>query len=312
MILETNNLSKKYNDEIVLNDVSIKINRNAVYGLLGESGSGKTTLAKIVSGLLLPTSGTFKFLDKTIDPEKQEHIKYLYRHVRIIFQNPETSLNPRMKIVKLLEEPLLIHEKELSKNERLNRIEEILHKVKLQEISPDIYRKNVRELSGGQKRRLAIARAIITKPKLLIADEPTEGLDVSLQGGIIQLFRDIKTTTLLISHNVSVIMALSDHIGVLYKGNLIEEIATKNNSFEELRHPFSAELIDAINDNLKSIQIRNHIDNYDHCFFVPFCKFYQELPEQIRTKCKTKNPDLDIISSRLNHRVRCYGITKSD
>lgn len=234
-IFSIKNLNYSFGDQKVIKNITLSLFNNN-YCLLGESGSGKTTLAKILSTLYHDYTGQIIFNGLDYNNLTRKKIKYLREKIRLIFQSPETTLNPRMSIYKILKEPLSIYNKSLSKEERIKRIENILEKVKLGELVNDYRRKKISQLSGGQKRRIAIARAIVVKPEFIIADEPTEGLDISLQGGIIELFRELRIPMLIITHNYSTAAALANKIGIMYKGEIVEEFT---DSILSAEHPFT-------------------------------------------------------------------------
>lgn len=227
ILLETKNLSIEYkglkenNLSVVkaVNDVSLKICRGEIYALAGESGCGKSTLAKGITRLVTPKSGEILFEGENIFNIKKDYPK----NVQMVFQNPYSSLNPKMKIGETLREPLDINTK-LKKSEKDILVEEVLEDVGLQTSCLSLY---PHEFSGGQRQRIAIARALILKPKLLIADEPVSALDASIQAQIINLLKELKTkrdlTILFISHDMNVIKYLADRVGIMYFGSLIEE-----------------------------------------------------------------------------------------
>lgn len=244
-LLKIENLNFSYGKQEILKNVNLEFN-SGVYCLLGKSGSGKTTLAKIISTLLKNYKGNIFYNGMKYNLESKRNIRFLRSNIRLIFQSPETTLNPRMTIYKILKEPLKLYSKEMKTYERLEEIYKMLDKVRLSEVKNDIKIKFISQLSGGQKRRLAIARALISRPKLIIADEPTEGLDISLQGGIIELFREFNIPMLLITHNYTVAAALSNKIGVMYNGEIIEEI---DSSINNANHPFTISIKDALKEH---------------------------------------------------------------
>ena len=231
ILLETQNLSITYNNisnkaEVsikAVNDVSLKIYKGEIYALAGESGCGKSTLAKAITKLVLPKEGDILFEGKSILSHSKEEKKLYPKDVQMVFQNPYSSLNPKMKIGDILREPLDINTN-LTKKEKEERVLEILSDVGLQSTCLNLY---PHQFSGGQRQRIAIARALILKPKLLIADEPVSALDASIQAQIINLLKELKQkhnlTILFISHDMNVIKYLADRVGIMYFGNLIEE-----------------------------------------------------------------------------------------
>ena len=231
ILLETKNLTIEYKsinegDNSYLravSEVSLKIQRGEIYALAGESGCGKSTLAKAVTKLVSPKSGEILFDGKNIYNQTQFEKKEYPKQVQMVFQNPYSSLNPKMKIYDILKEPLDINTK-LKKSEKDELIAEVLQETGLQQDCLTLY---PHEFSGGQRQRIAIARALILNPKLLIADEPVSALDASIQAQIINLLKELKfkrdLTILFISHDMNVIKYLADRVGIMNKGKLIEE-----------------------------------------------------------------------------------------
>ena len=235
ILLEIKNLSIEYKSIkdgesstlTAVKDVSMKIHQGDIYALAGESGCGKSTLAKAITKLVPVKSGDIIFEGKSILNQTNEDEKNYPKLVQMVFQNPYSSLNPKMKIGDTLREPLDINTK-LSKSEKAKLISEILEDVGLQENCLNLY---PHEFSGGQRQRIAIARALVLKPKLLIADEPVSALDASIQAQIINLLKELKNkrdlTILFISHDMNVIKYLADRVGIMYFGSLIEENYTQ-------------------------------------------------------------------------------------
>lgn len=235
ILLEIKNLSIEYKSIkdgesstlTAVKDVSMKIHQGEIYALAGESGCGKSTLAKAITKLVPIKSGDIIFEGKSILNQTKDDKKNYPKLVQMVFQNPYSSLNPKMKIGDTLREPLDINTK-LSKSEKAKLISEILEDVGLQENCLNLY---PHEFSGGQRQRIAIARALVLKPKLLIADEPVSALDASIQAQIINLLKELKNkrdlTILFISHDMNVIKYLADRVGIMYFGSLIEENYTQ-------------------------------------------------------------------------------------
>ncbi len=228
-----------------VDNVSFNIGVNEVYSLVGESGSGKTTVARCILRLYEPTSGRILFEGKDITKLKGKDLKDYRRKVQAVFQNPFLSLNPRMRIVDIVAEPLLAHMK-ISKNDARKIATELLERVGL---SASLARRFPSDLSGGQAQRVAIARALALKPKLIVLDEPTSALDVSVQAQILNLLEDLskeyKLSYLLISHDLSVVRYISDRVGVMYLGNIVEEAPTEV-LFENPLHPYTQALLSAV------------------------------------------------------------------
>lgn len=205
--------------------VSFQIYPGEIMGLVGESGCGKSTLGKAIVHLAKPTSGKIIFEGKEIQDLWGNDLKDLRRKIQMVFQDPYSSLNPRMKISQILEEPLLIHHK-MNKRERLDRIDYLLEKVGM---NPEAKEKFPHEFSGGQRQRLGIARALAVEARLIIADEPVSALDVSIQAQILNLLHDLRgefgLTYLFISHDLNVIQYLCDRVMVMFDGQMLEELS---------------------------------------------------------------------------------------
>ncbi|WP_251977215.1 ABC transporter ATP-binding protein [Salinicola avicenniae] len=222
-----------------VNDVSLRVPRGQVMGLVGESGCGKSTLAKMLLGLTTPSDG-----DVLIDgrPLRGADQKKLARHVQPIFQDPYSSLNPRKRIEQIIALPLAIHAMGNS-GERRRRVAEMLDLVGLPKRAAQQY---PGQLSGGQRQRVAIARALIMRPDIVICDEPTSALDVSVQAQILNLLLDLKRefglTYLFISHDLAVVEHLVDRLAVMYLGRIVEE-GPRAQIFGAPRHPYTQALL---------------------------------------------------------------------
>ncbi|MCX8164408.1 MAG: ATP-binding cassette domain-containing protein [Aquificaceae bacterium] len=217
--------------------VSFDVRVGEIFSLVGESGSGKSTIGKIVLRLEKPTSGRMLFDGK--DPFREG--KAYTRLVSAVFQDPRSSLNPRMRVREIVEEPLLVH----GESSRKEKVIEALKKAGLGE---EFLERKPESLSGGQRQRVAIARAIVVRPKLLVADEPTSSLDMSYRAGILQLFLKLKEeniSTLLITHDLRAVETISDRVGVLYKGKLME-IGPAESVLKEPLHPYTQYLVSTI------------------------------------------------------------------
>ena len=235
-LLEVKNLTVEYKNiknerastVVAVDDVSLNIKQGEIYALAGESGCGKSTLSKAIVKLVNPKAGRILFEGKNIFEQTKEEKKEYPSKVQMVFQNPYSSLNPKMKIGDILKEPLDINTKHSSNHKRAV-IKEVLEDVGLSLSSLDLY---PHEFSGGQRQRIAIARALILNPKLLIADEPVSALDASIQAQIINLLKELKKqrnlTILFISHDLNVIRYLADRVGIMYFGKLIEENITSS------------------------------------------------------------------------------------
>ncbi|PMH46107.1 ABC transporter ATP-binding protein [Vibrio sp. 10N.286.49.B3] len=226
------------------NNVSFDVKEGETFGLVGESGSGKSTIARIIAGLYAPNSGTVTFegIDLTAIKSEKER-RPIRRQMQMVFQNPYTSMNPRMKIFDIIAEPIRFHK--LTRNEAETRsiVFDLLDHVGLGKMAGVKY---PHEFSGGQRQRISIARALATRPRLLICDEPTSALDVSVQAQILNLLKDLQDelnlTMLFISHDLPVIRQMCDRVGVMKMGQLLE-VAPTEQLFTRPEHEYSQQLI---------------------------------------------------------------------
>lgn len=241
------------------NNVSFEVHEGETFGLVGESGSGKSTIARVIAGLYPPNSGrvTFEGIDLTALKSEKER-RPLRRQMQMVFQNPYTSMNPRMKIFDIISEPIRFHKLANSEAEIRQIVHDLLDHVGLGKMAGVKY---PHEFSGGQRQRISIARALATRPRLLICDEPTSALDVSVQAQILNLLKDLQDelnlTMLFISHDLPVIRQMCDRIGVMQKGTLLEVSPTEQ-LFNNPQHEYSKHLVSlmpefvGLRENLKS------------------------------------------------------------
>lgn len=246
-------------------DVSFKIYPGETYGLVGESGSGKSTIGRSVIRLYDPTAGTIKFNGMDIGGKmNKETNKALRTQMQMIFQDPMASLNPRKKVRDILGEGLDIHHMYKSKEEREEKIKAILAKVGL---APEHAARYPHQFSGGQRQRVGIARALIMNPKLIIADECISALDVSIQAQVVNLMKDIQQETgtayLFIAHDLSMVKYISDRIGVLHLGHLLET-GTTEEIFENPMHPYTRSLLSAIPSPNPAVEKNLVAETYDY------------------------------------------------
>jgi oligopeptide transport system ATP-binding protein len=229
-----------------VDDVSFTLNEGNSLGLVGESGCGKTTLGRAILGLIPATSGEVSIDGIDIYKARGEKLKRLRRMSRMIFQSLDAALNPQMRISSILEEPLSLHSS-MTKKERRKRIDELLERVNL----PRNYQHQFpHALSGGEKRRLSLARALAVPPRFLIADEPVSSLDVTIRAQIIQLLRDIqkeyRITMIVISHDLAVLSDLCTDIAVMYAGKIVEMLQLTRITPDAFTHPYSRKLVSSV------------------------------------------------------------------
>ena len=235
---------KSQNNVLEVDTVSFNIQEGKSFGLVGESGSGKTTIAKMIVNLFKPPSGEIYFDDVFINNIKsnKELLKFR-KQIQMIFQDPYSSLNGRLKVKDIIAEPIKLHDANISSNELNEYINDLLDSVELSKSSAERY---PHEFSGGQRQRISIARALATKPRLLVCDEPTSALDVSIQAQILNLLKDLQEqlnlTILFISHDLPVVRQMCDDIGVLRNGKLCEVSETEE-LFKNPNHEYTKELL---------------------------------------------------------------------
>ncbi len=231
-----------------VDDVSFEIYEGETFGLVGESGSGKSTTGRSIIRLYDPTGGNITFDDKDISAKKlkRDHRKYVNKSMQMIFQDPMACLNPRMTVMDIIAEGLDIHGLCKTKQERTQKVYELLKTVGLNEQHASRY---PHEFSGGQRQRIGIARALAIEPKFIIADEPISALDVSIQAQVVNLLRKLQKekqlTYLFIAHDLSMVKYISDRIGVMHKGKLVE-LTTADELYENPLHPYTKSLLSAI------------------------------------------------------------------
>jgi ABC-type glutathione transport system ATPase component len=228
-----------------LNGVSFTIEAGRSLGIVGESGSGKSTLARLVMALDQPTSGHVKLLGRDLHALPREELRLARRDIQMVFQDPYGSLDPRQTVERIVGEPLAA-QADTSRDEQHQRAADALAAVGLR--ANDL-RKYPHEFSGGQRQRIAIARALITRPRLIVADEPVSALDVSVQAQVLNLMQDLQAefgiTYMLISHDLAVVHHLCDDVAVLWQGRIVEQ-GPPERLFEAPAHPYTRTLLEAV------------------------------------------------------------------
>ncbi|MFJ7187036.1 ABC transporter ATP-binding protein [Lysinibacillus xylanilyticus] len=238
-------LNTQVGDVKAVDDVSFEVFEGETLGIVGESGCGKSTTGRLLMRLLEPTEGEIEFAGKMISELSNNEMRKARRDIQMIFQDPYASLNPRHNIGKILEEPLIVHGMGNAK-ERKQKVLELLEIVGLNEYHVKRY---PHQFSGGQRQRIGIARALMTNPRLIIADEPVSALDVSIQAQVLNLLqnlqKDLKLTYIFISHDLGVVRHISNRVGVMYLGKLVELTASEDLYAEPL-HPYTQALLSSV------------------------------------------------------------------
>lgn len=250
ILLEAENLVKEFparrGKVHAVSDVSLCIYRGETLALVGESGCGKSTLGRMLLRLVEPTSGRLRYDGQNLLALKPEKMREMRRRMQIIFQDPYASLNPRMSIGRIIEEPLLTHKIGENRQERQSIVHSLMDKVG---IRPEFYSRYPHQFSGGQRQRVGIARALALNPELIVCDEPVSALDVSIQAQILNLLRDLQKelglTYLFISHDLGVVRYISDRVCVMFLGRLCEIGGTKE-LYQSPIHPYTRFLMESV------------------------------------------------------------------
>lgn len=250
ILLEAENLVKEFparrGKVHAVSGVSLCIYRGETLALVGESGCGKSTLGRMLLRLIEPTSGRLRYDGQNLLALKPEKMREMRRRMQIIFQDPYASLNPRMSIGRIIEEPLLTHKIGENRQERQSIVHSLMDKVG---IRPEFYSRYPHQFSGGQRQRVGIARALALNPELIVCDEPVSALDVSIQAQILNLLRDLQKelglTYLFISHDLGVVRYISDRVCVMFLGRLCEIGGTKE-LYQSPIHPYTRFLMESV------------------------------------------------------------------
>ena len=312
-LLEVKNL-KKYFDVAsgtlhAVDDVSFHIERGQTLGIVGESGCGKSTLGKTILHMETPTAGTITFDGRDITKVTPRQLKEMRTEMQMIFQDPYSSLDPRMTITRLIEEPLIIHKLYPDKEQRRRRVRELMDTVGIAARFAESY---PHELDGGRRQRIGIARALALDPKFIVCDEPVSALDVSIQAQVINLLQDLQRdhglTYMFITHDLSVVRYISDEICVMYLGQIVERCRAEDLFGDRLRHPYSKALLNSVLEpqihkrqkhELIQGELVSPIDPKRQCRFAPRCPYACD-------KCLTDEPHLCDVGD--GHLVACHRV----
>lgn len=305
----------KYADLKAVKNVSFDLYKGETLGIVGESGCGKSTLSRAIVDLV-PATGEVSFLGTDLlKLSKKERQKYK-KDIQMIFQDPTASLNPRITVGELIAEPLRIHSPHLSEAEIHDQVLEVMNRVGL---LANMVNRYPHEFSGGQAQRIGIARALITKPKIIICDEPVSALDVSIQAQVVNLLKDLQEeygmSLIFIAHDLSVVKHISDRVLVMYLGNTFE-LSTSDAIFTETLHPYTRALMSAVPIPDPALEKDKKIEFLDGdlpspinppsgCVFRTRCKYATEV-------CSSKVPELvdESKGSGVPHLVACHHVIK--
>ncbi|MCH9037226.1 MAG: dipeptide ABC transporter ATP-binding protein [Chloroflexi bacterium] len=290
-----------------VDDVSFDIIRGETLGLVGESGCGKTTTGRCILQVIRPTEGEVVFQDQDLTKLNNKGMRAVRRSLQVIFQDPYGSLNPRMTVGTIVEEPLVIH-KIGSKAERKDRVKELFQLVGLNPYMVDRY---PHEFSGGQRQRIGIARALAVNPSFIVCDEPISALDVSIQAQVINLLQELQEqfnlTYLFIAHDLSVVRHISDRVAVMYLGKIVE-LTDRDSLYQDPLHPYTKALLSAVPIPDPAIEatreriiltgdVPSPLNPPQGCSFNPRCPFVMDV-------CRRVTPELKITKS--GHQVACH------
>jgi peptide/nickel transport system ATP-binding protein len=290
-----------------VSDITLSVQRGETLALVGESGSGKTTIVRTLAGLLPAKDGTIKFDDFDLSVEVDKRPMQLCKDIQLIFQNPDASLNPRHNVAEILDQPLKLYFPEMTRDERRERQSELLERVRLD----DRYRlRYPGQMSGGEKQRVAIARAFAAEPEVVLCDEVTSALDVSVQAAVLDLLADLQrernTTYIFIAHDLAVVKAIADRVAVLYQGRLCE-VGTVDEIYSPPFHPYTETLLGAI--LVPDPDYEPQLLASDTPELAPpakGCAFQRRCPYCLGDVCTQETPPWQSPATVNGHQIRCH------
>ncbi|MBG7609848.1 MAG: ABC transporter ATP-binding protein [Anaerolineae bacterium] len=290
-----------------VSDVTVTVKRGETLALVGESGSGKSTIVRAISGLLPTKRGRIQFEDHDLTVKVDDRPIELCRHVQLIFQNPDASLNPRHTVAEIIDQPLKLYFPKMTRDERRARQVELLERVRLD----GRYRlRYPGQMSGGEKQRVAIARAFAANPEVVLCDEVTSALDVSVQAAVLDLLADLQqernTTYIFIAHDLAVVRAIADRVVVLYQGRLCE-VGTVDEIYSAPYHPYTETLMGAV--LVPDPDIEPKLLASDTPELAPparGCAFQRRCPQSLGDLCEQETPPWQYPSKKDGHKIRCH------
>jgi peptide/nickel transport system ATP-binding protein len=289
-------------------NVSFTIDKGETLGLVGESGSGKTTTGRAILRRIEPASGTIRFRGEDITRTSGKELRELRRHMQLVFQDPYASLNPRMNVLELVAEPLIVHGLAKNAEDARPQVKSLLERCGLPDDTVDRY---PHAFSGGQRQRIGIARALALRPDFIVADEPVSALDVSVRAQVVNLLQDLQQelglTYLFIAHDLSVVRHISHRIAILYAGHLVE-IAPTDRVYEHALHPYTEALLSSVpipdppaQRQRRRITLTGEIPNPVDP--PPGCRFQTRCP-LVHDRCRVETPPLE--EKEPGHLVACF------